>query len=76
MVYKDPKTGDGTKKSQKGMVCVYRDTNENIKFIDGIYMGMATLPENNMLETIFKDGVLVKEETLHDIRTRLHGGKF
>ena len=30
----------------------------------------------NMLETVFKDGVMTKEQYLSEIRDRLHGGNF
>lgn len=81
MVYKDPKTSDGTKKSQKGMVRVYRDIDENIKFIDGIFTGMVITDDLkpsdiDMLETVFKDGKIVKEYSLAEVRDRLYGGKF
>jgi hypothetical protein len=29
-----------------------------------------------MLETVFKDGVMVKEQSLAEIRNVLHGGNF
>lgn len=32
--------------------------------------------KENLLETVFRDGVLVKEQTLADIRDRLNGGNF
>ena len=34
------------------------------------------IPEGNLLETVFKDGKLVKDYTLSQIRQRLNGGKF
>ena len=77
MVYKDPKTSDGTKKSQKGMVRVYRDADENIKFIDSIFRVNSIADEpSGMLETVFKDGKIVKECSLAEVRDRLYGGKF
>jgi hypothetical protein len=30
----------------------------------------------NMLETVFKDGVMIKEQSLAEIRDRLHNGDF
>lgn len=32
--------------------------------------------EINLLETIFVDGKMVKEQTLADVRNVLHGGEF
>ena len=36
----------------------------------------ATIPENNLLQPVFRNGVLLKEESLYDIRDRLHKGEF
>lgn len=78
LVYKDPKTSDGTKKSQKGMVRVYRDINGEIKFIDGIQAGQVVtddfkVSDCDMLETVFINGEMVREHTLNEIRNRIHG---
>jgi nicotinamide phosphoribosyltransferase len=72
MIFKDPKTDNGIKKSQKGAVIVYRDEDGLIQFSD-----MHTLDEVedvdgiNMLTTIFENGRLARETTLADIRARL-----
>ena len=77
MVFKDPKTdresGHAMKKSQKGIVYVYRDKNGEITFKDGYTS--ETIPSDNLLETVFKNGKLVKECTFEEVRNRLHGGK-
>ena len=74
MIYKDPKTSDGTKKSQKGMVRVYHDENDNITYEDGIYTGMPTTDDfkEDMLETVFINGEMVRNHTLNEIRSRIH----
>lgn len=77
MVYKDPKTSDGLKKSQKGMVRVYRDENEELQFIDGIHAGQVVtddfkLSDVDLLETVFLNGVMAKADTLSAIRNRIH----
>lgn len=36
MLFKDPKTGDGMKRSQRGMCIVYRDENGEITYKDGL----------------------------------------
>lgn len=78
MIYKNPKTDtDSFKKSQKGMIHVYRDENGEITYKDGYYDGMietrdVKLSDINMLETVFEDGRLVKEQSLSEIRDRLH----
>ncbi|SFD18146.1 nicotinamide phosphoribosyltransferase domain-containing protein [Ruminococcus albus] len=72
-IFKDPKEG-GFKKSQKGLCYVYRNENGELAYKDG-YVG-STIPEGNLLETVFKDGKLVKEYTLSDIRNRLNDNAF
>lgn len=73
-IFKNPKDG-GFKKSQKGCCVVY-------KFMDNIvYKDEYTWKEANelpyqLLETVFKDGKIVKEQTLSEVRSVLHGGKF
>lgn len=77
LIYKDPKTSDGTKKSQKGMVRVYRDENGEINFIDGIQAGQVVtddlkISDCDMLETVFINGELVRNHTLNEIRSRIY----
>lgn len=77
MVYKDPKTSNGDKKSQRGMVRVYRDTDGEIKFIDGIYPGMVITDDLktsdiDLMETVFINGSLIKNTSLNEIRLNIH----
>lgn len=78
MILKQPKTDTGNfKTSQKGMIHVYRDENGEITYKDGYYKGMidtcdVKLSDMNMLETVFENGKLIKEQTLSEIRNRLH----
>lgn len=63
-IYKDPKTDSGIKKSARGLLRVNADLtlSENVS------------PEEErggLLETVFVDGVLVREQSLADIRGRL-----
>jgi nicotinamide phosphoribosyltransferase len=78
MIFKDPKTdresGIAMKKSQKGMVFVYRDESGKICFKDGYTP--QNIPEGNMLQPVFENGKFLKEYTLKEIRDRLHGGNF
>lgn len=78
MIFKDPATdrgrGNGFKKSQKGLCFVYEDEAGELCYKDEYLKD--TLPEGNMLETVFRDGKFIKEYLLNDIRQRLHGGKF
>ena len=36
----------------------------------------STIPEDNLLKPIFRDGILLQEDTLNDIRQRLNKGGF
>lgn len=76
-IFKNPKDG-GFKKSQRGLCRVYRDKNGSLVFEDGLtsesIAGIAQ--EENLLEVVFRDGVLVKEQTLAQIRARLHENHF
>lgn len=74
-VFKNPKTDTGKfKKSQKGMCYVYYDENGEITYKDGYTR--SNIPADNLLRTVFKDGKLVTDESINDIRNRLHNGKF
>ena len=72
-IFKNPKDG-GFKKSQKGLCRVYRNAEGVLAFEDG-YENPVDIKDNE-LQTIFKDGKMVKEESLQEIRARLNGGKF
>ncbi len=64
-IFKNPKTDDGTKKSQKGAVAVL----PGYITVDGL--SIADSPAGNMLEVIFENGKLVKEISLAEMRTKL-----
>lgn len=72
-IFKDPKDG-GFKKSQKGC-CVVFEENGELQYRDGLDWKEASSGDN-LLQTVFKDGVLVREQSLQEIRSRLHGGTF
>ncbi len=73
MIFKDPKTDDGTKKSQKGKVVVFEDVSGTIKFID--CLPLTTELPINLLQTIYKDGKLVNKQSFSDIRKKLASNK-
>ena len=80
-VYKDPKTdrdtGDGFKKSQKGCCIVCHNPSlDTYEYFDECDWLKASGNIYNELKTVFKDGKLIKEETLDTIRQRLNNGKF
>lgn len=67
-IFKKPKTDDGTKNSLKGLVWVTKE--------DGKYVVHDEATEEQekcgYLETIFKDGKLLKETSLSEIRERVN----
>lgn len=76
-IFKDPKTdretGNGFKKSQKGICYVYEENGE-LKYKDGYVR--SNVPEDNLLIPIFGNGIMYNETSLSEIRNRLNGGKF
>lgn len=78
-IFKNPKTDDGTKKSQKGRVVVYKDpASGQLKLKDGFSANeslyMQVQGQNldlNLLETIFENGKLVKEVSFAEVRARI-----
>lgn len=76
MLFKDPKTDDGTKRSQRGRVTVFKDGEGNIHYVDGLNLATEKAGEesiSNMLETVFEDGELKRDQSLVEIRQILHG---
>lgn len=71
-IFKNPKDG-GFKKSQKGCCRVFLDKNK-IKFIDELTWKESK--SDNLLETVFKDGKMVKETSLKEIRNILNNKNF
>lgn len=72
-IFKNPKTDNGIKKSQKGAVFVGKNK-DGLFYVDGYSLeGLAQMQQFNMLQTIFKDGKLVKETTLKEIRELANG---
>lgn len=69
-IFKDPITDSGTKKSAKGRICV--------TLVDGVYClmdGQDTLtPSDCCLREVFRDGQLLIDDTLVDIRNRITKG--
>ena len=85
LLYKDPITDDGTKKSQKGMVAVidkskmgntYRNEKVfgelGIEYVDGLNKATKeAYRDADMLKPVFVDGELVVDWTLDEIRERI-----
>lgn len=79
-VYKDPKTdretGENFKKSQKGCCSViWRDKwNREVTYVDGLTFEESM--QDTLMETVFKDGKMIKEQSLSEIRNLLNWNKF
>lgn len=73
-IFKNPKDG-GFKKSQRGCCMVYDDGMGGLTFADGLTWEQ-TKNEDNKLRTVFKDGKLVREQSLQEIRGILNKGEF
>ena len=67
-IFKNPKTDDGTKKSQKGRVVVLKDGN-SYTFRDGL--SLADTVKGDQLREVYRDGKLLIDENFSDIRARL-----
>lgn len=76
-VYKDPKSdkgaGNGFKKSQKGCCKVFEKDGE-LTYIDELTY--ETSMEGNLLKPIFRNGKMLSEVTLNEVRQTLNDGKF
>ena len=77
LIFKNPKTDDAHfKKSQRGLCRVFYNEQGEITYQDGFDVHNFPTLEENLLQTVFKDGKLIKQFTLHEIRNTLHGGNF
>ena len=79
-IFKDPKDG-GFKKSQKGCCVVYNGIdrgfwNVGLTYQDEYTWDEACNSKENLLKTVYKDGTCYFEDTLADVRNRLHKGAF
>lgn len=67
-IFKNPKTDDGTKKSQKGRVAVVKD-GFGYTVMDGL--SLQDTIKGDMLREVFRDGKLLIDENFSDIRARI-----
>lgn len=67
-IFKDPKTDDGTKKSARGLIRVDGEKGVVTGYTDEVTPEEAA---RGLLEPVFRDGVLLRTETLGGIRARL-----
>lgn len=74
LLFKDPKTDDGTKRSQRGRVIVYEE-NQEIVYQDGLNLEQEISlgkEKGNLLETVFENGKLMRDQSLSEIRELLN----
>lgn len=74
-IFKNPKEG-GFKKSQKGCCVVRKDMNGELSCVDGYTWAEAAGHAYNEFKFVFRDGKLLNEQSLSEIRNRLHNGNF
>lgn len=74
MIFKNPKESS-FKKSQKGCVVVISNDDGELKSEDE-HDFKETYRADNALKTVFKNGSMVIDQSLQDIRKRLYGGNF
>lgn len=68
-IFKDPITDDGTKKSAKGLLKVFRNEEGVVSLQDQVSWGEES---EGLLTPVFKDGTFLKSVTLEEIRERLN----
>lgn len=74
-VFKDPRTDTNKfKRSQRGLVYVYKDEQGEIKAKDGY--DRDSLPDNGLMQLVFENGQMKSNESINDVRKRLHNDKF
>lgn len=70
MIYKDPKTDTSKlKKSHKGCCVVYKEEGM-LKCKDGLF----EMNDSSLLQPVYRNGRLLKEDSFMDIRNRMYGG--
>lgn len=69
LLFKDPKTDDGTKRSQRGKVRVFKEDGI-IKYVDGL-TNNSDESEENLLVPVFENGKLLINQSLSGIREKL-----
>jgi nicotinamide phosphoribosyltransferase len=72
LLFKDPVTDNGTKKSQRGLVAVVEAYGQP-RLVDGLDKKSyeETYKDIDLLEVVFEDGKLLRDESLSEIREML-----
>lgn len=68
-IFKSPKTDNGVKKSLKGLICVDKNADGEYIAIDQVDCEEESRGE---LKTVYKDGILLKEWSLSEIRENVN----
>lgn len=74
-IFKNPKEG-GFKKSQKGCCLVYKNDNGELCYKDEYTWEEASCNSKQELKEIFRNSELLIDDTLANIRNRLHNNNF
>lgn len=74
LLYKDPITDDGTKKSQKGMVMVLEGSDGDLTYVDELDSTLSA--SGNLLKPVFENGILLREYSLSDVRSKLQESRM
>ncbi len=72
-IFKDPKTDNGTKKSAKGLMKVVKNDTGKYELIDDVTWSEEAEGE---LKTVFKDGRLLVDWTLGEVRERMKANLY
>lgn len=75
-IYKQPKTDDGTKVSQRGCFAVHYDKEYKITYTDNLRFEEAINFPGNLMREVFRDGKMKNVEDFATIRNRLWFGEF
>lgn len=77
-IYKTPKTDkDNLKQSQRGLCVVSADQEGRLACRDGYdRFTINDFKGENLLKPVFRNGRMLREQSLREIRSRLHEGKF
>lgn len=67
-IFKAPATDSGEKKSAKGMLCVEQERNDELVLLESCTWEEE---QQGLLEKVFENGVVMRKETLSQIRERL-----
>lgn len=75
MLFKDPATDNGTKRSARGRIAIVRDDEGGLRMIDGLTLAEhQELAGRDLLASVWRDGEFEYVHTLAEIRARVAKG--